>query len=251
MVFLIFKKTTLKPRVLFGLYVKTSSYSSNHAQQNKIFLKDTYSEFTYKQLDTLSKQLSQNLLSNLNTNDLEGSKIGVYCSNNYTYLISLLAIWRSNGTPLCLSKLYPLNYLEYFLNDSKCQLIINSFDSEASLKTDIAVKLDSTLKDKGVLNYLLNEQRFFQKTNDNEEISREHINLDKFDRNKNALLIYTSGTSGPPKGVVITFNNLLSSMQIMRDAWKWTDNDCMLSTLPLNHYSGNEMFNFCSSRLYP
>lgn len=244
MVLLIFKKSAFKPshRTFFGLFLRPATVHSRnyHGQSNKIFLKDKYSEFTFKQLDTLSKHLSQNLLRTLNTDDLQGNKIGVYCSNNYTYLLSLLAIWRSNGTPLCLSKLYPLNYLEYFLNDSKCQLIINGFDTENTLNTEAALKLDSTLQEKGVHNYLLNEQSYFQTITDSGvNHSQQEINLDSFDHNKNALLIYTSGTSGPPKGVVITFKNLVSSMQIMKDAWKWTDNDCMLSTLPLNHYSGN------------
>ena len=62
--------------------------------------------------------------------------------------------------------------------------------------------------------------------------------MNDFEKHKDALLIYTSGTSGPPKGVVITFNNLISSMKIMRDSWEWSENDHMLSTLPLHHYSG-------------
>lgn len=64
------------------------------------------------------------------------------------------------------------------------------------------------------------------------------IDLKKFDCDREALILYTSGTSGPPKGVVITFKNLVSSIQTMIDAWQWSEKDCMLSTLPLNHYSG-------------
>ena len=68
------------------------------------------------------------------------------------------------------------------------------------------------------------------------------IDLNNFDRDKEALILYTSGTSGKPKGVVLTFNNIISSIQTMTSAWQWSDNDCMLSTLPLNHYSGIIMY---------
>ena len=47
-----------------------------------------------------------------------------------------------------------------------------------------------------------------------------------------------SGTSGPNKGCLITFGNLLSSIEIMISAYKFTELDCILSVLPLNHYSG-------------
>jgi malonyl-CoA/methylmalonyl-CoA synthetase len=64
------------------------------------------------------------------------------------------------------------------------------------------------------------------------------IHLNKYDRNKEALLLYTSGTSGSPKGVVITFKNLISSIETMCNVWQWSPNDHILNTLPLNHYSG-------------
>lgn len=73
---------------------------------------------------------------------------------------------------------------------------------------------------------------------DNLKFESNPIDLSTFAKNKEAIQLYTSGTSGPPKGVVLTFDNLVSSIQIMRDSWGWTADDCMLSTLPLNHYSG-------------
>ena len=133
-------------------------YSNEYSK--KVFLKDKYSHFTFSAIDQLSKQLSRNILNTLDTPDLQGNKIAVYCNNNYTYLISLLAIWHSNGVPLCLSKLYPANYLEYFLKDSKCKLIVNGFGREIA-----SVQLNQAAENASVVNHLLDETIYFQTLN--------------------------------------------------------------------------------------
>lgn len=50
-----------------------------------------------------------------------------------------------------------------------------------------------------------------------------------------ALLAYTSGTTGRPKGVMITPANLLFEMQALTSGHRLTDADVFLSVLPLNH----------------
>ena len=141
-----------------SLIVKSSSHRCfSNEYSSKVFLKDSYSHFTFSAIDQLSKQLSRSILNTLDTSDLQGNKIAVYCNNNYTYLISLLAIWHSNGVPLCLSKLYPANYLEYFLKDSKCKLIVNGFGHEAA-----SAQLNQAAKNAGVVNHFLDETSYFQ-----------------------------------------------------------------------------------------
>lgn len=56
----------------------------------KIFLFDKYSKFSFEKLIDLSTTLGNNLLFKLNKTDLNGEKVGIYCNNNYTYLISIL-----------------------------------------------------------------------------------------------------------------------------------------------------------------
>ena len=211
-------------------YFNTSN--DRHINLNKIFLKDKYTTHSFSQILNISKCLSKNLLSNLNNkSDLNGDKIGVLCSNNYSYLCSILAIWMSNGVPFCLSKLYPDNLIDYFVNDSKCKLIINGTDRKIL----------------SCNNYNLNESEFYKSSSMN-FIKQEAIindlkdivfSNDRINKQKPILLLYTSGTSGnKPKGCLITYENLFSSIDMMIQTYKWSNNDKMLSTLPLNHYSG-------------
>ena len=53
-----------------------------------------------------------------------------------------------------------------------------------------------------------------------------------------ALLVYTSGTTGAPKGAVLSHGNLLSSAHAVRLAWRWTPQDTLVLALPLFHLHG-------------
>jgi malonyl-CoA/methylmalonyl-CoA synthetase len=53
-----------------------------------------------------------------------------------------------------------------------------------------------------------------------------------------ALLLYTSGTTGKPKGVVITHRNLYHQITDLVSAWEWTSQDVALHVLPLHHVHG-------------
>ena len=53
-----------------------------------------------------------------------------------------------------------------------------------------------------------------------------------------ALIGYTSGTTGRPKGAVLSHANLLASAEALRLAWRWTESDRLVLALPLFHMHG-------------
>ncbi|WP_030566321.1 acyl-CoA synthetase [Streptomyces aureocirculatus] len=53
-----------------------------------------------------------------------------------------------------------------------------------------------------------------------------------------ALIVYTSGTTGPPKGVVLPRRALAATLDALADAWGWTGNDVLVHGLPLFHVHG-------------
>ncbi|MGZ6675082.1 MAG: AMP-binding protein, partial [Solirubrobacteraceae bacterium] len=61
---------------------------------------------------------------------------------------------------------------------------------------------------------------------------------DEPDEEAPALVVYTSGTTGPPKGAVLPRRSIASNLDALADAWEWTADDVVAHGLPLFHVHG-------------
>lgn len=64
-----------------------------------------------------------------------------------------------------------------------------------------------------------------------------------------ALILYTSGTTGPPKGAVITHGNIAANLDALKEAWEWTDRDTVVHSLSWVHAHGLVLGLFGSLRV--
>ncbi|MGW1404937.1 acyl-CoA synthetase [Streptomyces sp. NPDC002403] len=53
-----------------------------------------------------------------------------------------------------------------------------------------------------------------------------------------ALIVYTSGTTGPPKGAILPRRAIAASLDALEEAWQWTGEDVLVHALPLFHVHG-------------
>jgi malonyl-CoA/methylmalonyl-CoA synthetase len=58
------------------------------------------------------------------------------------------------------------------------------------------------------------------------------------DQEMPALIVYTSGTTGPPKGVVLPRRSIATNLDALAQAWEWTADDVVVHGLPLFHVHG-------------
>jgi malonyl-CoA/methylmalonyl-CoA synthetase len=63
-----------------------------------------------------------------------------------------------------------------------------------------------------------------------------------------ALVLYTSGTTGAPKGALITGRNIASNLDMLAQAWAWTEDDVVVHALPMFHVHGLVLGLFGSMR---
>jgi len=55
---------------------------------------------------------------------------------------------------------------------------------------------------------------------------------------RRAMILYTSGTTGKPKGAVLTHGNIAAQVRSLVSAWGWREDDRILNVLPLHHVHG-------------
>jgi malonyl-CoA/methylmalonyl-CoA synthetase len=65
-----------------------------------------------------------------------------------------------------------------------------------------------------------------------------NVDLDRAGPTDPALIGYTSGTTGEPKGAVLSHGNLLAGSEAVGLAWRWSSTDCLVLALPLFHAHG-------------
>jgi len=184
----------------------------------KIGILDHLGEHTYGKLWERSAQVANHLLQE--KGDLNQARIAFLVDPGFAFVATQWAIWRAGGiaVPLCLS--YPLPSLAYVIEDSQASCLIVDRNHDKVL--------DSYAKEKGLPLLLL----------DDIPLRQGKSSLPTLSLDRGALILYTSGTTSLPKGVLSTHATLESQIRTLIHAWEWTEKDHTLCLLPLHHVHG-------------
>jgi malonyl-CoA/methylmalonyl-CoA synthetase len=177
----------------------------------------TDGSFTYRDLLHTSSQIATSLLQN--TKDLQEERVAFLIPPGFEYVATQWGIWRAGGiaVPLCVS--HPRPELEYVMINSGASIIVAHPNFEGILQS---------LAEEHNLRFILTS----------ETLPSNIARLPEVDITRRALILYTSGTTGKPKGVVTTHQNIQAQVTSLITAWEWTCSDRILHILPLHHIHG-------------
>ena len=182
-----------------------------------------------------------------------GDRIALYLQNMPQFVIGLLAAWKLGATAVPVNPMLKERELRYVLNDSGARAIIslqdlwNEVAAKAAAGTDVDVAITTSpldyLSDLEVPPPLAAIQRAATPgALDLAELLREHAGTGPaavtLGPDEIALLTYTSGTTGEPKGAMNTHGNVTFNAAVYRDWIGLTPRDVVLAGAPLFHITG-------------
>ena len=181
---------------------------------------------TYRELDSETAKLA-NGLKELGLS--EGDRVTVQVDKCIEMVYLYLACVRSNIIFHPLNPAYKEKELSYFLDDAKPSLFISNEETISSISD---LSLEHSIDHLFVLNN--DGSGNFSDISTSED---NHITVACSDDDIAALL-YSSGTTGKPKGIMLSHGNISSNAESLVKAWGFQESDCLLHALPIYHVHG-------------
>jgi len=163
----------------------------------------------------------------------EGERCLILSENRPSWLISDIAVMNAGGISVPIFTTYSPHDYKYILNDCKPSLIIVSNENQFQ-----KIKKNINLDTQKIISFeKIEAKSLLMRDIINKDNHKEIIN-NNLKRNMPACIIYTSGTSGNPKGVVLSHGGILSNCEGAVELLKpltEEKNPIFLTWLPLSH----------------
>jgi len=178
---------------------------------------DAGKAYTYSDLLDASACIASVLLQG--RKDLAGERVAYLVPSSFDYAAVMWAIWRAGGIAVPLCTQHPARELSYAIADSDAGIVIAHPDFQAILEP--IARQDG--------------RRYLSTT---DILPQPPVQLPQVDSQRGALILYTSGTTSKPKGVLSTHASLSAQIKSLVLAWEWSEHDRSLLFLPLHHIHG-------------
>ncbi|GFZ43501.1 hypothetical protein JCM24511_01221 [Saitozyma sp. JCM 24511] len=175
--------------------------------------------------------------------DLHETRVAILCEKGYLVPLALLGIWAAGGLAVPILPSLPIPEQSYMVGNSGAGMIVTDAINKARAE-DLAQQVrDGTGGKCSVVELNLAELRTEAKDEQEEKDRLEQAatwmrDLKKLDGERRAMMLYTSGTTGRPKGVVTRHSAIDSQVSAVAETWHWSHTDNLLHILPLNHLHG-------------
>lgn len=230
-----------------------AAYKKRSMARDSVAIRADQKSYSYDQLVSSALRISSLLCSNdLKTTSEKtknensavlaggcGARIGIVAKPSFEFVAGVLGTWFSGciAVPLALS--YPESELLHVMHDSDISMVLSTEDYREVLQ-NVASKSGAKFSLIPPVPNVSSETTVFDQSQ-----------AEKMDGQRGedpALIVYTSGTTGKPKGVVHTHKGIAAQVQMLTEAWEYTSADQFLHSLPLHHVHG--LFNALLAPLY-
>ncbi|XOB60629.1 AMP-binding protein [Campylobacterota bacterium DY0563] len=203
---------------------------ANLSHPDKIAIKHDDKSITYKELFVKVNQVAF-YLNELNLP--KGSRVGIYSKKGIDQVIAILAILSTNYVLVPLTRLLKSEQVEYIINDCDIRCII----------TD-RVKLES-IEEIAFDGHIISYETTHKDIPSFEEIFKYYNKPYTCEVNghDNAVITYSFGLTGTPKGIVISHRNLIDSARVVSQYLNLEEDDVLSGVLIFNlDYGLNQIF---------
>jgi malonyl-CoA/methylmalonyl-CoA synthetase len=177
---------------------------------------------THAELDEASARAGAALSAS--RGDLAEARIALLIQPGFEFVAALMGVWRAGGLAVPLAVSDPAAELDFVLRDADVDTIVAGREfaqAVAPLASAAGIRLRTI----------------------DEVLSAEPRNLPVVQPDRRAMMVYSSGTTAKPKGVVTTHAAIAAQVSSLVEAWAWTPDDRSLLVLPLHHVHG--LINAC------
>ncbi|MDX1562005.1 MAG: malonyl-CoA synthase [Gammaproteobacteria bacterium] len=210
----------------FNLYAHFARQFDAHAGKELLSTDDGRS-LTYAGVAALSAQYASHLQA-LGVGI--GDRVSVQVEKSPECLALYLACLRAGFVFHPLNMAYRAGELEYFLGNAEPAAVVCDASNAATI--------EPLAKAAGAQHVLTLNADGSGSFSDGARSAPAEFATVARDRDDLAALLYSSGTTGVPKGIMLTHWNLLSNTQSLVDAWGFTAEDRLLHALPIFHVHG-------------
>ena len=187
--------------------------SKNHG----IALVEGSARYSYRQVYARIDRFTAGLVGE--NKDLGEERIGVFLPGGLDYVTALQGIWRAGGIAVPLNVASAGRELEHCLGSSGVTRVVAGVEHPASVHRLCGRFGIPALSVEDVL-------------------AAQPGELPAIDSTRRAMIVFTSGTTSKPKGVVWTHDGIRAQIRMLVDAWRWSETDAIPLFLPLHHLHG-------------
>lgn len=160
----------------------------------------------------------------------KGDRVALYCINSVEFTIAYMGIIKAGGVVVPINLLQKASEIVYVMNNAGVSALIYHCAFQSNVDV-ILPALNSVILSVCISTSTVRSTDWESLFENNGQFLPIRFDVD----NDLAAILYTSGTTGKPKGAMLTHRNLVSNTASVFQAMKWSTDDVIILVLPMFH----------------